>query len=89
MFRNARMYRLESDWPDSEAAASEELAKASFTPCGPLTERSSGWIPVDTVTEGNDLLFLDDLLSVLATLANNVLGLRHLCCVVGILTRQE
>jgi recombination associated protein RdgC len=56
MFRNARMYRLESDWPDSEAAASEELAKASFTPCGPLTERSSGWIPVDTVTEGNDLL---------------------------------
>lgn len=56
MFRNARLYRLESDWPDSEAEVSKELGKAGFTPCGPLTERSSGWVPVDTVTEGSDSL---------------------------------
>lgn len=47
MFRNARIYRLESDWPESEEAASSELAKAGFTPCGPLTERSSGWVEID------------------------------------------
>ena len=47
MFRNARIYRLASDWPDSEEAVSAELAKAGFTPCGPLTERSSGWVEID------------------------------------------
>jgi recombination associated protein RdgC len=47
MFRNARMYRLESDWPESEAAVSAELTKAGFSPCGPLTERSSGWVEID------------------------------------------
>jgi recombination associated protein RdgC len=47
MFRNARMYRLNNDWPASEEAASAELAKAAFTPCGPLTERSSGWVEID------------------------------------------
>jgi recombination associated protein RdgC len=50
MFRNIRFYRLESDWPDSEKALSKELEKAAFSPCGPLTERSSGWIPVDPET---------------------------------------
>lgn len=47
MFRNVRYYRLESIWPESEKALSKELQKAGFKPCGPLTERSSGWVPVD------------------------------------------
>lgn len=48
MFRNIRYYRLDSDWPDSEKSLSKALEKAAFSPCGPLTERSSGWVPVDT-----------------------------------------
>lgn len=47
MFRNARIYRLRSDWPDSEEALSEKLAEAGFMPCGPLTERSSGFVEID------------------------------------------
>ena len=47
MFRNVRFYQLKSDWPASEEALSRELDKAGFQPCGPLTERSSGWVPVD------------------------------------------
>ena len=43
MFRNVRLYRLDSPWPDSEEALDESLQNASFVPCGPLTERSSGW----------------------------------------------
>jgi len=50
MFRNIRYYRLDSDWPDSEKALSKALEKAAFSPCGPLTERSSGWVPVDPDT---------------------------------------
>lgn len=50
MFRNVRFYRLQSDWPETEAALSKELEKAGFKPCGPLTERSSGWVPVDPAT---------------------------------------
>jgi recombination associated protein RdgC len=50
MFRNVRYYRLESDWPDSEKAVSDKLEEAAFEPCGPLTERSSGWVPVDPDT---------------------------------------
>ena len=46
MFRNVRFYLLDSPWPDSEEALSENLEKAGFKPCGPLTERSSGWVPV-------------------------------------------
>ena len=46
MFRNVRYYRLDSPWPDSEEGVSEALASAGFEPCGPLTERSSGWVPV-------------------------------------------
>jgi recombination associated protein RdgC len=48
MFRNLRFYRLDSDWPDSEEALSQQLEAAGFEPCGPLTERSSGWVPVNT-----------------------------------------
>jgi recombination associated protein RdgC len=54
MFRNARFYSLDSDWPEGEEALSQTLQSAAFTPCGPLTERSSGWVPVDP--ESSDLL---------------------------------
>lgn len=54
MFRNVRYYRLDADWPDSEEELSTELEKAGFTPCGPLTERSSGWMPV--FPDSGDLL---------------------------------
>ena len=43
MFRNIRLYRLLSPWPESEAALSAQLENALFKPCGPYTERSSGW----------------------------------------------
>lgn len=46
MFRNIRYYRVDNLWPDSEEELSATLAKAAFEPCGPLTERSSGWMPV-------------------------------------------
>ncbi|MDZ7645455.1 MAG: recombination-associated protein RdgC [Woeseiaceae bacterium] len=46
MFRDIRYYRLESPWPDSDEALSGKLEDAAFEPCGPLTERSSGWVPV-------------------------------------------
>ena len=47
MFRNVRFYRLDSDWPGSEEELSNKLEEAGFSPCGPLTERSSGWVPVE------------------------------------------
>lgn len=47
MLRTIRFYRLEGEWPDTEEALSAELGKAAFQPCGPLTERSSGWTPID------------------------------------------
>jgi len=50
MFRNVRFYSLEGDWPASEEALSRDLESAGFEPCGPFTERSSGWIPVDADT---------------------------------------
>jgi recombination associated protein RdgC len=46
MFRNLRFYRVEGAWPDSEDALSEALDQAGFEPCGPFTERSSGFEPV-------------------------------------------
>jgi len=46
MFRNVRYYRLESPWPESEELLSQTLTNAAFEPCGPLTERSSGWVAV-------------------------------------------
>jgi len=54
MFRNVRFYRLDGVWPESEEALSTSLEKAGFEPCGPLTERSSGWVAVDPDT--SDLL---------------------------------
>ena len=46
MFRNVRYYRIGSGWPKSEELISEALRSAEFKPCGPMTERSSGWVPV-------------------------------------------
>ena len=46
MFRNLRYYRLDDAWPKSEELLSESLLKAGFKACGPLTERSSGFMPV-------------------------------------------
>ena len=46
MFRNVRYYQFDSGWPKSEELLSEALESAHFKPCGPLTERSSGWVPV-------------------------------------------
>ncbi len=43
MFRNLRFYRLDGKWPADEQALSEALDSAAFKPCGPLTERSSGF----------------------------------------------
>jgi recombination associated protein RdgC len=54
MFRNVRYYRLDGVWPDNEEALSTCLEQAGFEPCGPLTERSSGWVAVDPDT--SDLL---------------------------------
>jgi recombination associated protein RdgC len=46
MYRNVRYFRLQSDWPESEDALSQTLENGAFEPCGPLTERSNGWMPV-------------------------------------------
>ena len=54
MFRNVRFYSLDGEWPATEDALSENLQKAGFEPCGPFTERSSGWVVVDP--DGSDLL---------------------------------
>jgi recombination associated protein RdgC len=48
MFRNVRFFSVDGEWPASEEALSENLQKAGFEPCGPFTERSSGWVAVDT-----------------------------------------
>lgn len=53
MFRNQRFYRLQSDWPDNDEAVTEVLTAASFKPCGPLTERSSGWMPIAPEVSNN------------------------------------
>lgn len=54
MFRNVRYYRLDGSWPENEEVLSKSLEKAGFEPCGPLTERSSGWVAVDP--DNSDLL---------------------------------
>jgi len=54
MFRNARFFHLDGDWPDAEEAVDEQLRKSAFEPCGPLTERRSGWEPIDA--ESSDRL---------------------------------
>lgn len=45
MFRSVRFYRFRSPWPGSENELSDALTRAAFTPCAPLTEKSSGWEP--------------------------------------------
>lgn len=52
MFRNVRFYLVDGKWPDSEEALSQHLEGAGFEPCGPLTERSAGWVPVDPDATG-------------------------------------
>ena len=54
MFRNLRLYRLDTDWPDSERTVSDKLEEASFAPCGPLTDKSSGFVPI--APENDELL---------------------------------
>jgi recombination associated protein RdgC len=53
MFRNVRFYKLEGSWPDSEDLLSKSLETAGFKPCGPLTERSSGWTSIDPDSSEN------------------------------------
>ena len=54
MFRNVRFYRVDGAWPDSEDELSGFLEAAAFEACGPFTERSSGFMPVDA--DSGDLL---------------------------------
>ena len=47
-FRNLRVYRIHTEWPDTEEALSDLLAAAEFKPCGAFAERSGGFeAPVD------------------------------------------
>ena len=65
-FRNLRVYRIHTEWPDTEEALSDLLAAAEFKPCGAFAERSGGFeAPVDNAGDllcrrlaGNDLLQL-------------------------------
>ncbi|MEC7969941.1 MAG: recombination-associated protein RdgC [Pseudomonadota bacterium] len=65
-FRNLRVYRIQSEWPESEEALSDLLAAAEFKPCGAFAERSGGFeTPVDNSGDlmcrrlaGNDLVQL-------------------------------
>jgi recombination associated protein RdgC len=65
-FRNLRVYRIQTEWPETEEALSDLLAAAEFKPCGAFAERSGGFeAPVDNAGEllcrrlaGNDLLQL-------------------------------
>lgn len=45
MYRSVRFFSLASPWPDSEQALADALDVSAFAPCGPLTERTSGWEP--------------------------------------------
>ena len=54
MFRNLRYYQFDSGWPKSEKLLSQALRSAEFETCGPLTERSSGWVAVHP--DGGDSL---------------------------------
>ena len=65
-FRNLRVYRIQSEWPESEEALSDLLAAAEFKPCGAFAERSGGFeTPVNNSGDlmcrrlaGNDLIQL-------------------------------
>ena len=52
MFRNVRFYRVSTPWPESEHELSDILAESEFKPCGPLTERRSGWESPSLVSDG-------------------------------------
>ena len=43
MFRNLRLYRVQSEWPVSEQALSTILEERTFKPCGAYTESSAGF----------------------------------------------
>jgi len=43
MFRNVCFLRVAGPWPDSEDELDAGLAARQFAPCGPLSEKSSGW----------------------------------------------
>ncbi|MAH23383.1 MAG: hypothetical protein CMP82_06250 [Gammaproteobacteria bacterium] len=65
-FRNFRVYRIQTEWPDSEEALSDLLAAAEFKPCGAFAERSGGFeAPLENAGDllcrrlaGNDLMQL-------------------------------
>ncbi len=42
-FRNIRLYRIQSAWPQDEVGLSQALDGAAFKPCGTFNERSSGF----------------------------------------------
>ncbi len=43
MFRNLRLYRIQSEWPVTEQALSAVLEERVFKPCGAYTEQSAGF----------------------------------------------
>ena len=45
MFRNIRLYRTATPWPETEEELSQSLAEQSFVPCGAFSEKSGGWEP--------------------------------------------
>ncbi len=65
-FRNFRVYRIQTEWPESEESLSDALAVAEFKPCGAFAERSGGFeAPLENAGDvlcrrlaGNDLMQL-------------------------------
>ena len=51
MINSLRLYRLHSEWPQSESSLSAQLAQNAFTPCGSFTEQSSGFEPLSNTTD--------------------------------------
>lgn len=54
MFRNARLYRVHSRWPESEDALNTQLDHERFKPCGSLSEQSAGFESPEPAIEGRD-----------------------------------
>lgn len=52
MFRNVRLYRLHSTWPDSEQTLADALASVAFKPCGAFSEKSAGFEAPDGEADG-------------------------------------
>ena len=65
-FRNFRVYRIQTEWPESEESLSDALAVAEFKPCGAFAECSGGFeAPLENAGDvlcrrlaGNDLMQL-------------------------------